>query len=123
MKHQLDLCKSEANWQHCGILPLCRVLTVHSDEAESFRVEFFMAAVTPFAAKGTVEEAVNLIMGKRIDYWFEAELVLTNLIRMIKALEILNRQKFNHGNIKPSNLFIGQSGTDILLGDFMPKGR
>lgn len=74
--------------------------------------EDLLYVVTPFVRTGTLEELLHKVGGH-----FSAMQALPILQQLCSALQYAHDHDVTHGNIKPSNVFVGNDGR-MLLADF-----
>jgi serine/threonine protein kinase len=89
-------------FDHPNILPLL----------EYGEGEDLLYVVTPFVTMGTLEELLRKVGGR-----FSAMQALPILQQLCGALQYAHLHDVTHGNIKPSNVFVGSDGR-MLLADF-----
>lgn len=115
------LTKGNGDFQSMGILPIVACFDVmrhHPKFAPTFEAGF----VYPHCKHGSVSDVVKRISGRKLVYWFEDELLLTNLKIHVQALSAMEYCKVKHGNIHPSNVTVSDDGFNLLISDFLPDG-
>ncbi|KJP86304.1 serine/threonine protein kinase [Plasmodium fragile] len=110
--------KDEVTYESVGVLPYSDIIMVQKSE---FNKKSYVAAfLTPFVLNGNVKGFIEKVQ-PYMAYQFDSNLILGNLCKLIKLMCHLEEKNILHGNIKPTNLFIDNSGFNILLGNFVPK--
>ncbi|EUD67622.1 serine/threonine protein kinase [Plasmodium inui San Antonio 1] len=108
----------EVTYERLGILPYSDIIMLQ--EREYGKNSYVAAFLTPFVLNGNVKGFIEKVQ-PYMAYQFDSNLILTNLCKLIKLMCHLEEKDVLHGNIKPSNLYIDNSGFNILLGNFVPK--
>ncbi|ANQ10098.1 Protein kinase [Plasmodium coatneyi] len=108
----------EVTYERVGVLPYSDIIMVQKSEFD--KKSYVAAFLTPFVLNGNVKAFIQKVQ-PYMAYQFDSNLIWVNLCKLIKLMCHLEEKNVLHGNIKPTNLFIDNSGFNILLGNFVPK--
>ncbi|GAB67750.1 protein kinase [Plasmodium cynomolgi strain B] len=108
----------EVTYERLGVLPYSDIIMLEKSEFD--KKSYVAAFLTPFVLNGNVKGFIEKVQ-PYMAYQFDSNLILKNLCKLIKLMCHLEEKNILHGNIKPTNLYIDNSGFNILLGNFVPK--
>lgn len=101
-EHFLSVAEKLGQLEHSHILPCL----------EYGEGEDLLYLVTPFVSSGTLEELLRRVGGR-----FSAMQALPIMQQVCDAIQYVHEQGIVHGNLKPTNIFVGVDGR-ILISDF-----
>jgi len=101
-EHFLSVAEKLGQLEHSHILPCL----------EYGEGEDLLYLVTPFVSSGTLEDLLRRVGGR-----FSAMQALPIMQQVCDAIQYVHEQGIVHGNLKPTNIFVGVDGR-ILVSDF-----
>ncbi|CAA9990013.1 protein kinase, putative [Plasmodium knowlesi strain H] len=108
----------EVTYEGVGVLPYSDIIMVEKSDLDKKR--YVAVFLTPYVLNGNVKRFIEKVQ-PYMAYAFDSNLIWVNMCKLIKLMYHLEEKNILHGNIKPTNLFIDNSGFNILLGNFVPK--